>query len=149
MLAQAVVEDGPRVLLAVRSDLWGWELPGGTVEPGEAPEAALRREVLEETGLEVSVEAHVGDYHRSGFRPHVAKVYRCRAVGGALRPGDESRAVRWFDAEAPPETLFPWYREPLRDAGARAAPVERHERQGLRHIAAGMRIDLHMRLREP
>ena len=145
-VVQAVVRDGSRLLLAVRSDLRGWELPGGTVENEEAMEAALRREVREETGLEVEVLDHVGDYHRTGFRPHTAKVYRCRVVAGEPRTSRESRAVRWFDRDALPETLFPWYQQPLRDADT-PAPVERSEHQGLASILAGLRIDLRMRMR--
>lgn len=145
VLAQAVVRDGTRVLLAVRSDLWGWELPGGTVEPGERAEEALRREVREETGLEIVVDRHVGDYQRTGFRPHTARVFLAHAVGGCLRTSDETRAVAWADADAPPDTLFPWYREPLRDALAGGTALERRERLGPAAILAGMRIDLRMR----
>ena len=147
-VVQGVVRDGSRVLLAVRSDLRGWELPGGTVEGEEAMEAALRREVHEETGLEVEVLRHVGDYHRTGFRPHTARVYLCRAIAGEPRTSRESRAVRWFDRDALPKTLFPWYHQPLEDADrGDAAPVERNETLGLASVLAGLRIDLLMRLR--
>jgi 8-oxo-dGTP pyrophosphatase MutT (NUDIX family) len=155
VIVQAVVlrpgaSDGaaPEVLLAVRSDLVGWELPGGTPEPGEALEAALVREVREETGLDVAVEQHVGDYVRDGFRPHTAKVFRGRAVAGEPRPSSETRDVRWHACDAVPDELFPWYRAPLADALAdHAEPVARREHQGLGSIWAGMKIDLRMRMR--
>ncbi|MBW1683445.1 MAG: NUDIX domain-containing protein [Deltaproteobacteria bacterium] len=135
------------VLLSVRSDLRGWELPGGNAEPGEPGEAALRREILEETGLEVAVERRVGDYVRTGFAPHTARAYRCRPVGGELRPSSETPLVRWFPSDAVPDTLFPWYRAPLADALAELPePVTRHEHWGAAAIWAGMRIDLRMRL---
>ena len=57
----------------------------GTSSSARRGEDALRREVREETGLEVAIERVVGDYRRTGFRPHRARVYRCRAIGGALR----------------------------------------------------------------
>ncbi len=148
LVVQAVVRDGPRVLLAVRSDLRGWELPGGTVEGLEAPEAALRREVREETGLEVAVVRHVGDYQRTGFRPHLARVYACRVVGGRLRTSRETRAVRWFDARELPEHPLPLVSPAAARRGSpEATPVARRERQGLASILAGLRIDLAMRLR--
>ncbi len=145
-VVQGVVLSDAGVLLTVRVDLRGWELPGGAPDPGESEEAALVREVREETGVEVAVERFTGEYRRSGFLPHVARVYRCRAVGGAARPSEETPRVAYFDPAAPPDTLFPWYHQPLFDALRPAGePVVRHERQGLGAIWAGLRIDLRMR----
>lgn len=148
-VVQAVVM-GPRgVLLAVRSDLWGHELPGGHPEPDEPLEAALCREVLEETGMEIAVEGLVGEYERTGFRPHRARVYRCRVLReGDATGSDEVVRCDWFDPAAPPDTLLPWYRGPLADAVAGAAePVRRRERQGLAWILAGLATDARMRWR--
>ena len=100
---------------------------------------------MEETGLAVEVVRHVGDYERTGFRPHTAKVYRCRVVGGSLRTSSETRAVRWFDPARLPDTLFPWYRRPLANALADAGPISCRERQGVRSVMAAIRIDLRMR----
>ncbi len=151
LVLQGVVlreKDGEReVLLSVRSDLHGWELPGGTLEPGEAFEPALAREIREETGFEVEVGRHVGDYVRTGFRPHTARIHVCRVAGGELRTSRETPIVRWFSCRHLPETLFPWYRQPLADALANLpGPVECRRHQGLAEIWAGMRIDLRMRL---
>jgi 8-oxo-dGTP pyrophosphatase MutT (NUDIX family) len=147
VIVQAVVLDGDDLVLTTRADLLGWELPGGNVDPGETDEAAVRREVLEETGLDVAVERYVGDYVRTGFRPHTARVYRCRVRGGSLRPSSETPKVAWVRVTRLPDTLFPWYIEPIADALAELdQPVERHERQGLRAIWSGMKIDLRMRL---
>jgi 8-oxo-dGTP diphosphatase len=146
-LAQAVVLERGRVLLAVRDSLRGWELPGGAVQAGESPEDALHRELGEETGLEVRIARRVGRYVRTGFRAHVAFVFACEVTGGSLRPSAETPELAWFDPAALPDALFPWFRGPLEDAlGDAPGPVERREHQGLRAIWAGARIDLGMRM---
>jgi 8-oxo-dGTP pyrophosphatase MutT (NUDIX family) len=148
---QGVVLGERGVLLGVRRDLCGWELPGGAALAGESGEDAVRREILEETGLRVAVERRVGDYVRTGFGPYTARVYACRCVGGELRTSEETLALDWFDPHRLPDTLFPWYRAPIADAlAAGAEPVVRREHQGVAAVFAGMRIDLRMRFaRDP
>jgi ADP-ribose pyrophosphatase YjhB (NUDIX family) len=147
VVQQAVIVDAGRVLLSVRADLHGWELPGGNPGQGESDEQSLLREVREETGLDVAVERHVGDYSRTGFLPHEARVFVCRVVGGKLATSFETPRVAWFPQDEIPATLLPWYREPLADALAGDdEPVQRHERQGLAAVLAGAWIDLKMRI---
>jgi len=146
-VSQAVILAGERILLAVRRDLRGWELPGGHVQPGESPQEALIREVREETGHEIAIDRVVGTYVRTGFRPHTASVFRCRVAGGELRPSYETPVVRWFDLAALPDTLFPWFCEPLADAlAAHPEPVSRCTYQGSAAVWAAFKIDLRMRL---
>ena len=143
---QAVVLGPEGILLAVRSELRGWELPGGAALEGESGEDAVRREVLEETGVAVEVERRVAKYIRSGFRPHVAYVYRCRYESGTPRSCAETPDVAWFSRSEIPKTLFPWFRGPLRDGLEPPGDVAvRRERQGLRSILTGALIDLKMR----
>jgi 8-oxo-dGTP diphosphatase len=150
-IVQAAVFAGETILLSRRSDLRGWELPGGNLESGETLEQALLREVREETGIAVAVDGRVGVYHRSGFLPHRATLFRCRAIGGELATSEETPDVAFFARDAVPEgSLVPWCRMPVADALAwrpGTPAVERREVLGLRAICISARIDLGARLR--
>ena len=104
----AVILDGDRVLLVQRGQepLKGdWSLPGGAVEIGESLEAALSREVREETSLDVVVGPVVDVLdsirHDAGGRAEYHYViidYACRVRGGAPTDavrGTDAADVRW------------------------------------------------------
>ena len=105
----AVVVDGNRVLLVKRGQapLKGeWSLPGGVVELGETLHAAVVREVLEETGLEVEVGPLVdvidrvepGEDGRVQYH-YVVVDYLCRTRGGEAVHGSDAADVCWADTE--------------------------------------------------
>ena len=134
------------ILLSMRSDLFGWELPGGTIEPGESQHEALLREVEEETGLRIEIERDVGRWTRTGFRPHVVTVMRCQVIDGELRPSPETPRVGWFDVDALPAALFPWYAAPIGRALLNdAESISVREFQGMEAIWAAIKIDLRTR----
>lgn len=104
--AAVVVHDGRVVLLRRRHppDAGEWSIPGGAVELGESIEAALRREVREETGLEIAVGDFLEIYERierddaGAVRFHfVVLDYRATVTGGTLRAGDEAIDVALAD----------------------------------------------------
>ena len=114
-----LAEDGKRVLLVHHARLDRWLLPGGHVEAEDrAVEDAARREVIEETGVQLAASAAelVGvDVHgippKRGepFHLHHDLIFLFRAASGEVRLSEESLAIAWsgpqeFDRyEAPAE----------------------------------------------
>lgn len=104
----AVVADG-RLLLVKRGREPGrglWAVPGGKVETGEELTATARREVAEETGLEVVVEdvVWVGESIGPGDPPawhYVLIDFIGRVIGGEAVAADDADELGWFtDQEA-------------------------------------------------
>jgi 8-oxo-dGTP pyrophosphatase MutT (NUDIX family) len=93
-VAGVTVDDAGRVLMIKRRDNGEWQAPGGILEATEQIEEGLRREVFEETGVEIEAEHLTGVYKHMGLGV-VALVFRCRAVGGVAGPTDESVAAEW------------------------------------------------------
>ncbi len=91
VVAGLIVGDDRRVLITQRRADQAlplqWEFPGGKVEPGEAPTAALVRELREEIGVEVTV-GRIWDvlFHAYPDFDLVMLVYACRVVSGTPRP---------------------------------------------------------------
>ncbi len=92
-----VITDGNgQALLIQRRDNRHWEPPGGVLELAESVEDGLRREVREETGLDVEPGTLSGIY-KNMHHGIVALVFRCQVKGGQLTTNDEVTAFRWAD----------------------------------------------------
>lgn len=103
--AGAVVTDPEgRVLLLehIYRPASGWGIPGGFIEPGEDPAEAVRREVLEETGVEIN-DLQFHSVRNRGT--HIEFVYSAKASGGGEIKSAEIVSLGWFSAESLPEEM--------------------------------------------
>jgi ADP-ribose pyrophosphatase YjhB (NUDIX family) len=106
-------DGGPRVVLVGRLGDGLWGLPKGTPIEGESIEQTARREVREETGLEVEIERSVGSIEywftrlEQGTRFHkIVHHFLMRPTGGGLDKHDhEYDVAEWFPARAAVERL--------------------------------------------
>ena len=95
--------EGVEVLLIRRGtppEVGRWSLPGGKQDFGEGVRDAARREVLEETGIEVDIQDLIDVVDMlptpaNGMRHYTLVNFRARPVGGVLQAGDDAMDARW------------------------------------------------------
>ena len=105
----AVVQrDDLSVLVIHKVDNGLWALPGGGHDPGESISQTVVREVREETGYDVEVQAltgiytnpnHVMAYDDGEVRQQFSIAFRARLIGGELRTSSESSEVVWLTVD--------------------------------------------------
>lgn len=115
-----MVRDG-RVLLgrrAVEPAQGRWDIPGGFLEPWEHPADGARREVAEETGLQVRLtrllSVVMDTYHDRDYTRNL--YYLAEVIGGSEQPADDLTELGWFSpAEIPRDLAFAHCRRVLSD----------------------------------
>jgi ADP-ribose pyrophosphatase YjhB (NUDIX family) len=96
---------GEKVLLVRRADNDKWAVPGGYMEPGENFTEACKREVFEETGLEVNIKRLIGmftspnlllEYADGNKWQLVVLYFGAELVNGELKPNEETSEFGFF-----------------------------------------------------
>lgn len=96
--AGAVVLNDEGKILLIKGPRRGWEQPGGQVELGESIEEAVKREVKEESGIDIEVIKFCGIYQ--SLESNVcATCWLGKAIGGDLQTSSESLDVGFFTIE--------------------------------------------------
>jgi ADP-ribose pyrophosphatase YjhB (NUDIX family) len=126
-VSAVVLNDAGEVLLLKRADREQWALPTGTVERGEAVNEAIKREMLEETGLRISVDRLTGVYshpdqqvfsYPTGRVVHfVTSCFTCTIEQGTPKADeDEALDVEFFDLDNLPEDILSMQPQWISDA---------------------------------
>ncbi len=120
-VAVAVFNEQGQILLQQRQNgIWG--VPGGFVELGESTEEAGRREVFEETGIEIGTLQLISVFSGKEFFVKLSNgdefypitiAYLCKDIKGGLLKADgiESLSVQFFDFDKLPENISPFIKK--------------------------------------
>lgn len=110
----AIIQRDGKILVAQRPPTkhypLQWEFPGGKVEAGETPEAALKREIHEELGVDVAVGAIVDRFRYDYGAGHDYELmfFECTVIAGepSAQPGQGIHALAWVERSRLPKVAF-------------------------------------------
>ncbi len=116
IVVKAVIFHKGKVLLLKRSDYqtqnaFEWDLPGGRLEPKEDPNIAIHREVLEESGIRISLGMPFNCFYWFSEGENVDKVgitYLAKYKSGNLETSFEHEHANWYDPKNLPSEVTGW-----------------------------------------
>jgi 8-oxo-dGTP diphosphatase len=123
-VAAAVTDGNGRVLAIRRPEDGRWEPPGGLLDLGESILDGVRREVREETGLEVEPQ-QLGAVYKNMTTSAVVLTFRCRVLGGSLTPNEEATDFRWMAPDEVRQHMPEIFAQRVLDALADGPPALR------------------------
>ncbi|MCA0042123.1 NUDIX hydrolase [Celeribacter litoreus] len=105
--AYAVLPRDGRLLVTYQGGLHEeYQLPGGGIDPGESPLAALHREVFEETGWRIAAPRRLGAFRRFVFMPEydmwaekICHIYQARPIRPLGAPSEPEHSAAWLHPE--------------------------------------------------
>lgn len=104
VFSAAVIFDNDNRIMLVKSTyqrFHPWGLPGGSLNYGEPPDAAVIREVLEETSLKIEVDSLL--FVKTWIPDRVGLYYLCRIANGEFQPSDEVSEYGYFSLDDLPD----------------------------------------------
>ena len=123
--------DKKQILLIQRRDIPVWVLPGGGIDPGETPEEAVVREVLEETGLQVRIVRAIAEYLPINKLTQLSFFFECIPVFGEQKITNETKAIRFFGLHQLPKLMPPPFEDWINDAMKNQTTLIKKEIQGV------------------
>lgn len=118
-----VYNERNEILLQKRGDRNEWGFPGGAMELGESLEETAKREILEETGVNVAVEYLIGVYSKYfGEFPNgdtaqtITHFFQCEPIDGELiADGSETLDLKFFSIDKVPKLFTKQHEDALED----------------------------------
>jgi len=90
-----------------------WEIPGGRLNLGESPFEGLKREVKEETNLEIEVISplNVRHFNRDDGQTITMIIFLCKPIGGKIKLSEEHSEYEGIDVDSAKEKITPFFHE--------------------------------------
>ena len=114
-----------KILVIKRRDVPVWVLPGGAIDIGEDSEKAIIREVLEETGLTVSIKRKSALYTPINKLGTTTHLYECAIVSGTPTTGDETADIGFYPLNELPNVFFYIHQHMIEDVVALDRTIEK------------------------
>ena len=134
VVTNAIITNRGKILIGKKEEKEGhpisgeWHFPGGHVDGGEEPEEALKREVKEETDLDVEVHQLVDVTSNTGSDSPFQVIYHVEADSEEAEAKDDLEEIRWVDPADIKEELDETYSERIGDREEIKKIIERIEK---------------------
>ncbi|MFH1054349.1 MAG: NUDIX domain-containing protein [Candidatus Woesearchaeota archaeon] len=94
-----------------------WEIPGGRLDPGENPFEGLKRETMEEAGLEIGIKhpIHVDHFTRDDGQIITMVIFLCKPLTNSIRLSKEHTEFEWTSLDSAKLKVHPAFKEVIQN----------------------------------